>query len=112
MRTEKLLLLVLFVLGLSVSLAFAAGHTHEERGLALFNDPGFAGGTTPCSACHPGGKGLEDSGGKTQFNIGGKTQNSLEEAVNYCIVAASQGKAIPVDSQEMKDIVAYIKSLE
>jgi thiosulfate dehydrogenase len=41
----------------------------------------------------------------------GKRQDSLEEAVNFCIVNASRGKAIDEDSREMKDIVAYIKSL-
>jgi len=111
MRPGRILLIALLVSGLGASLALAAGHTPIERGMALFNDPGFAGGTTPCSECHPGGKGLEMSGEKTRFNLGGQTQNSLEEAVNYCIVAANGGKAIPVDSPEMKDIVAYIKSL-
>jgi len=112
MRIENLFLLMIMVVGLSMTVALAAGQTPEERGRVLFNDAGFAGGTTPCSACHPDGKGLEDSGEKKQFNIGGKTQNSLEEAVNYCIVAANGGKAIPVDSPGMKDMVAYIKSLQ
>jgi thiosulfate dehydrogenase len=56
-------------------------------------------------------KGVEKAGEKNKFRIMGKRQDSLEEAVNFCIVNASKGKAIDEDSQEMKDIVAYIKSL-
>ncbi len=84
-----------------------------EKGKALFNDPKFAGGTSgkSCNTCHPNGKGLEKAGTKKQFNVMGQKQNSLEEAVNFCIVNANKGKAIDVKSEDMKNIVAYIKSL-
>jgi len=42
----------------------------------------------------------------------GKKQKSLEEAVNFCIENALKGKAINPKSEQMKDIVAYIKSLK
>jgi cytochrome c len=86
----------------------------EERGKTLFNDPKFAGGTAgkSCNSCHPGGKGLEMSADKKEFKIMGKTQKSLEEAVNVCIEMANKGKAIDPKSEQMKDIVAYIKSLK
>jgi cytochrome c len=42
----------------------------------------------------------------------GKKQNSLEEAVNFCIVNALKGTAIDSNSQDMKDIVYYIKSFK
>jgi cytochrome c len=32
--------------------------------------------------------------------------------VNFCIVGANKGKAIDVKSQQMQDMVAYIKSLK
>jgi len=84
-----------------------------EKGKALFNDPKFAGGTSgkSCNTCHPNGKGLENAGTKKKFGIMGQKQNSLEEAVNFCIVNANKGKAIDVKSEDMKNIVAYIKSL-
>ena len=41
----------------------------------------------------------------------GKKQNSLEDAVNFCIENANKGKAIDPKSEQMKDMVAYIKSL-
>jgi cytochrome c len=86
-------------------------HLPEERGKALFMDKNFAGGIKECNSCHPNGKGLEKAGTKKKFKIMGKRQNSLEEAVNFCIVNANKGKAIKEDSDEMKDIVSYIKSL-
>ena len=42
----------------------------------------------------------------------GKTQKSIEEAVNFCIINANEGKAIDAKSGQMKDMVAYIKSLK
>lgn len=113
MKVLKIVLLSMIALGLLFSGAFAAKHLPEERGKALFNDPKFAGGTAgkSCNSCHPGGKGLEKAADKKEFMIMGKTVKSLEEAVNLCIEMANKGKAIDVKSQEMADIVAYIKSL-
>lgn len=112
MRILKLALLLIVVLALSFSVAWAAGHLPEERGKKLFNDPAFAGGTTSCNACHPGGQGLEKAGEKTAFTIMGQKQDTLKDAVNFCIVNANKGQAIAVDSPEMQDMVAYIKSLK
>ncbi len=92
------------------SFIFAAGNT--EKGRALFNDPRAFGGERACSSCHPDGSGLEYAAGKKVFHIAGGTQETLEGAINACIVNASGGKAIDVMSGQMKDIVAYIKSLE
>lgn len=111
MKALKIVILSLVALGLLFSGAFAAKHLPEERGKALFNDPKFAGGTKACNECHPGGKGLEKAADKKEFKIMGKTQKSLEEAVNFCIENANKGKAIDAKSDQMKDIVAYIKSL-
>lgn len=85
-----------------------------ERGKSLFNDTTFGNGTSgkSCNSCHLGGRGLEMSAYKKKFNIMGKKQNSLEEAVNFCIEMALKGKAIDPNSKDMKDIVAYIRSLK
>lgn len=113
MKILKIALLSVIAICLISSFAFASKHLPEERGKTLFNDPKFAGGTAgkSCNSCHPNGKGLEKAADKKEFNIMGKKQASLEEAVNVCIEMANKGKKIAVDSQEMKDIVAYIKSL-
>ena len=92
--------------------ALAAGDA--AKGKALFNDAKFAGATSgkSCNSCHPDGKGLEKAADKKEFNIMGKKQNSLVEAVNFCIEMAIKGKPIDATSNQMKDIVAYIKSLK
>jgi len=85
-----------------------------EKGMMLFNDTKFAGATSgkSCNTCHPDGKGLEKAADKKEFNIMGMKQNSLEEAVNVCIENAIKGKAINTKSDQMMDIVAYIRSLK
>jgi cytochrome c553 len=112
MRFIKITLLSLIAPGLIFSYAFAAVDT--AKGKALFNDVKFAGGTAgkSCNSCHPEGKGLEKAADKKQFNLGGKMQKNLEEAINVCIVMADKGKAIDVKSDQMKELVAYIKSLK
>ena len=112
MKIFKIVALSLLIIGLIFSVAFAKKHLPEERGKAFFDDPKFAGGTKACNSCHPDGKGLEKAADKKVFNIMGKTQKSLEEAVNVCIVNANKGKAIDIKSVQMKEIVAYIKSLK
>ncbi len=110
MKAIEAALVVITAVSLALPLAHA-GEGSPDTGKALFESPDFAGGKRACDSCHPGGRGLLRAGGKSEFRIMGKTQNSIEEAVNFCIVNASKGKAIGVDSREMKDIVSYIKSL-
>lgn len=84
-----------------------------EGGRNLFRDTALGNGTAgkSCDSCHPEGRGLEAAGSKTSFHIMGQQQESLEEAVNVCIEMALKGTPIDPDSQEMKDITAYIRSL-
>ena len=110
MKNIRITLMALITLGIFLTLAFAADQA--EKGKALFNDPNFAGGVQACSSCHPDGSGLEGAADKKEFHIMGGTQKNLEEAINFCIVNASQGKAIDVDSARMKEMVAYIISLK
>ena len=110
MKLIKITFMSLIVLGSLLTLVFAAGEA--EKGKALFNDPNFAGGVKACNSCHPNGQGLEKAADKKEFHVMGKTQKSLEEAINTCIVNASQGKAIDVKSAQMKEMAAYIKSLK
>jgi len=111
MKGLKIAMLSMIAVCLIFSVSFAGKHLPEERGKSLFNDPKFAGGSKSCNECHAGGKGLEKAADKKEFKIMGKTQKSLEEAVNICIEMANKGKAIDPKSDQMKDMVAYIKSL-
>ena len=86
-----------------------------EKGMSLFNDPkAFNGsGDMSCSSCHPGGKGLEKAGvaGKTEWKTPVAVLTSLEDAINVCIMMANKGKAIDPTSEEMNNVISYIKSL-
>jgi cytochrome c len=112
MKILKVVLLSMIAVGLVFSSAFAAGNV--EKGKALLNDPKLGGGTAgkSCNSCHPDGKGLEKAADKKEFNLGGKKQKGLAEAINFCIENANKGKALDPKSDQMKDIVAYIKSLK
>jgi cytochrome c peroxidase len=102
---------------LAVALIFtvAFGATTTERGKALFNDPKAFGasGNTSCATCHPNGKGLETSGKwlKRTFTNPGGSWLKLQDAINVCIILANKGKAIDPRSQDMKDVVAYIREI-
>ena len=111
MKRNALSVIVPIALILTFSVAFAMSHKAAERGKALFENPNFAGGKKACNSCPPKGKGLSKAGSKTEFFIMGKKQNSLEEAINFCIVNANKGKAIAEDSKEMQEMVSFIKSL-
>jgi cytochrome c len=114
MRIAKIAALSLLVVCLVASGALAMKHKPEERGKTLFNDAKLGGGTTgqSCATCHPDGKGLEGVAGKKEWKTPGGAHKTLEEAVNTCITMALKGKALKVKSKEMKDIVAYLKSLK
>ncbi len=109
MKHLRVALLALLALGIAFSLSFAG---NVEKGKKLFNDPTFGGSTNEksCGSCHPGGKGI--NGKKSKFTIMGNKVNSREDAVNLCIEMALKGKAISKDSDEMKDIVSYVKTLK
>ena len=114
MKKRNSILVAFLAFSLTFTLAFAAHHTAEERGKAHFNNPSFANGTKPCSACHPDGKRLENAGAKTDFSIMGGKQASLEDVINVinvCIINANRGQTLDVNSTEMQEVVSYIKSL-
>jgi len=90
-----------------VSLSNAEAVSLEERGMTLFTDPGLGGSPTDksCASCHRGGKGLEKVA-RTTWAPG-----ELEALINGCVTRVLRGKELGSDSDEMKAIVAYIKSL-
>jgi cytochrome c5 len=93
---------------------FAANLTPAERGKILFNDEYLGGGTAgrSCNTCHPEGKGLTGIGDKKSWKTPAGESRTIEEAVNICITAALQGKALDVKSDQMKDLVSYLRSLK
>jgi cytochrome c len=112
MRIISILLLITAVILLSKQ-TFA--DSDVKRGKTLFNDPKLSGSSfgVSCNTCHPRGKGLEHSWsvGKTTWSSCSGERNSLEDSINTCILMANKGHPLDLKSQEMKDLVAYIKSL-
>jgi len=111
MKFCRIILLALISCGLIFSFAFAASNV--EKGKALFNDPKAFGGTAgkSCGSCHPNGQGLEKAGTMKEWKNPGGTWMTLQDAINVCIVMANKGTALDPKSEQMKDVVAYIKSL-
>ncbi len=100
-----------------ITLLFLASFAHAgdvAKGKALFNDPTLGGGTAgkSCGSCHPNGKGLQNVTGKTEFKFAGKVHKSLEDIINACIEKANKGKALDPKSEQMQDLIAYLKSLK
>ena len=109
MKIFKTALLSLISVSLVIPFAFAAGNV--EKGKALFNDPKAFGGQRACSSCHPDGKGLEGAAEENEWMTPAGSASTLAESINLCIINANKGKAIDPKSQEMQDLIAYIKSL-
>ncbi|WP_420266765.1 c-type cytochrome [Candidatus Magnetominusculus dajiuhuensis] len=94
------------VLVLSVFMASAVLYAENiENGEKLFKDTKLGGSASgkSCNSCHAAGKGID----LAKFN----NSSNPDDIVNKCIVGALKGKALAKDSIEMKDMVAYIKSL-
>ncbi len=102
MKGLKITMVSVISVSLIFSLVIAAGDM--EKGKALFKNPKFGGSTVgmSCNSCHPDGKGLEKAADR----------KDLEKFVNACIKNALKGKGIDPKSDEMADIVAYLKSLK
>ena len=110
-KTVFLVIISTLTLPLAFTLADAEHHTPADRGKIHFNNPEFAGGKRACNSCHPNGKGLEGAGEKSNFTKMGSQLESLEDAVNMCIIHANEGDVLKVLATEMQEIVSYIKSL-
>ncbi len=108
----RILVMAGVTLGFCFSSAFGSGP--EERGKALFHDQTLGNGTSgkSCNSCHLNSEDLLGVGDQRAWNTPGGTFTSLEEAVNACISAALKGKPLNPTSDQMKDLIAYLKSLK
>jgi cytochrome c len=107
MKSKKLILVI------SLILTFAAGMAHSGdvgKGKSLFNDSNLGTNGKSCNSCHAGGMNID--GSKETFSILGSEQESVENAVNFCIEMALNGKPLGQDSEKMNDMVSYLKTLK
>ena len=107
MKSTVLVVLVSFVLVLATGTAYSGD---AGKGKTLFNASELGTNGKSCNTCHPGGKDID--GSKGTFNILGEQLNSREDAVNFCIENAMDGKPLKSSSEDMKNIVSYIKTLK
>lgn len=97
-----------------------------ERGKVLFADVNLGTTGKSCESCHPKGgtEGMKAEGMSTKALTGVKDRfpgkfaimpdkgdMTLPQVVNACLTGPLGGKALAEDSQEMKDMLAYLESL-
>ena len=103
MERVKTVVLVLLAALLGAGIVFAAQpEASREKGKALFNDPALGSTGKSCNDCHPNGKGAKKAAAKNDDDIA--------RIVNGCITHSIKGKALDVNSVEMRSLVLYIKS--
>ena len=100
-----------------VSVLIIAGGLHlgdANKGRLLFEKPDFGGGTTgkSCMTCHEGGQGLgSDLFQRKNFTVRGVNSTSLAAVVNGCIENPLQGVGLDPQGEDMKYLLAYMKTL-
>ncbi|RMG69464.1 MAG: hypothetical protein D6710_08790 [Nitrospirae bacterium] len=109
MKRILLIGLMVMTMVLALSLIVTAGGD-VEKGKALFYSPELGTNGKSCASCHPGGSRI--NGQKGSYTIMGHRLNSVEDAINLCIEMALKGNPLKKDSQEMKALSAYVKTLK
>lgn len=107
MRGGKLPVLAFLIVVLTASFAFSGD---EEKGKILFNDTNLGTNSKSCSSCHSKGKAID--AGRGRYSILGSQQESIEDAVNFCIKMALSGKPLEKDSEKMNNMVSYLETLK
>jgi cytochrome c len=100
-----------FIAAASFSAAYAAD---AEKGKTLFESPTLGGSTNEksCLTCHAKGTKLNgDLFEREKHTIMGMEKDSVADLVNVCIEKPLGGTAIDPTSNEMTDILAYMKTL-
>jgi cytochrome c len=96
------------------------------HGMELFKDVALGKSGKSCETCHPNGgtEGMTAEGMTTKpltgvkdrypgkfMMIMDKDEVTLAEVVNFCIVNPLEGAPLAEDSQDMKDLLAYLNTL-
>jgi cytochrome c len=96
-----------------------------QNGLALFTSTNLGTTGKSCESCHPNGgtegmagdmptkplTGVKDRYPGVFMMLDPEKEVTLAEVVNFCITKPLKGEPLAEDSQEMKDLVAYLESL-
>ncbi len=106
MMKRLIFTVITFLIAVSFGLSYAG---NAMKGFEIFKDTKLGTNGKSCYSCHYKGSGID--GRKTGFTIMGKKQATIEEAANFCIQMALKGKPLKTDSDKMKDLVSYLKTL-
>ncbi len=106
MKWKKLLIVVLFVTALSAGTVYSGD---VKKGKELFKDSMLGTNGKSCNSCHSGGKNID--GSKETFSILGSEQESVEDAVNFCIKMALNGKPLEKSDAKMEALASYLRTL-
>lgn len=82
-----------------------------EKGRQLFASPALGGGTSgkSCLTCHEHGRDLSlETMTRKGYLVMGNPVATLAGVVNFCIEVALRGEGLAENSEEMKDLVAYL----
>ena len=72
-------------------------------GQALFESAALGSNGKSCASCHPGGKGLAETGAYDD--------PVLKEMINFCIRDALEGKMFASEAQELDSMLLYLRTL-
>lgn len=97
---KKMMVCLMIVAG--ASSLWAAEKVSVDRGMELFESTRLGKSGKSCASCHPGGRRLEWA---ATFE-----DEKIAQMINVCIQKALQGKPLPVDSDDMKSFVLYLKT--
>jgi cytochrome c len=97
----KMMMVCLMILAGASSL-WGAEKVSVDRGMELFESTRLGKSGKSCATCHPGGRKLEWAATYEEEKIA--------QMINVCIQKALQGKPLPVDSDDMKSFVMYLKT--
>lgn len=110
MRKGIIVITALMMAG-PVPLSYAASIDH---GKALFESQKLGNGTSgrSCGTCHAGGRKLgHDLFQDKQSTMTAEGNKHLANVINSCIEKALGGTAIDPQGEDMRDLMAYLKTL-
>jgi mono/diheme cytochrome c family protein len=99
----KKVVMALAAVALSAVPLLAADAPSVERGRELFESSKLGSSGKSCATCHPGGRKLEWAGTMEE--------GKLSATINKCIAGPLKGKPLAPDSDDLKSLVLYLRSL-
>ncbi|TLM69382.1 MAG: cytochrome C [Deltaproteobacteria bacterium] len=82
----------------------SAASSLDAVGRTLFESTTLGKSGRSCSTCHPGGRGLEQ--------VDDFTDDELKDIINACIRDALHGSKLAENAEELRALVAYVRSLK